>query len=292
MTEFSEIQKELLEQIAQAEDMVSARTLCSHFLQRTRSMSITYINPQNMEELLFALLSGAEGSAEQFRALSGGAYVEYSLLVIAGEPTDQETARQELCRRGDCWCVSYAGRLVCLNGHTTAGPEDGTLEMLLNRCRLCAGASRPFRRPSLLRLSYEQALDTLKKALVLGRTGKIALYDDYLMLHLFDCLRETVDLDNFSLPDIKKLREFDQRHSGELCRTLLCYLQHSKNVGSTARELNIHRNTVHYRINKCIDILSDLNFEDDYMTFLLLLSLHIAEYDDYRRKRAEAQAVV
>ena len=292
MAEFSEIQQELLEQIAQAEDVVSARALCTLFLQRTQSMPITDTSPKNMEELLLALLSGAEVSEEQFRALSGGAYVEYSLLVMAGTPADQEVARQELYRRGDCWCIPYAGRLVCLTGHTAAGPEGGTLEMILNRCHLCAGGSRPFRQSSLLRLSYEQALDTLKKALVLGRTGKIALYDDYLMLHLFDCLRETVDLDNFALPDIKRLREFDRQHSGELCSTLLCYLQHSKNVGSTAKELNIHRNTVHYRINKCIDILSDLNFEDDYMTFLLMLSLHIAEYDDYRQKRAEAQAVL
>ncbi|MDD6024286.1 MAG: helix-turn-helix domain-containing protein, partial [Oscillospiraceae bacterium] len=72
---------------------------------------------------------------------------------------------------------------------------------------------------------------------------------------------------------------------------LLCYLEHAKNVTNTARELNLHRNTVHYRINKCTEILKNLDFSNDYISFLLMLSLHIAEYDKYRNMQQHFKGV-
>ena len=123
---------------------------------------------------------------------------------------------------------------------------------------------------------------TLKIIRVLQRKRTISCYDDFLMIQLLSCIPEGVDLSDFCLPDMQLLQDYDKKHDAELCRTLLCYLEHAKNVTNTARELNLHRNTVHYRINKCTEILRNLDFSNDYITFLLMLSLHIAEYEKYR----------
>jgi DNA-binding PucR family transcriptional regulator len=111
------------------------------------------------------------------------------------------------------------------------------------------------------------------------------------MFRLLDGMRDDVDLTAFCLPEIQILQTYDSRHDAELCRTLLCYLEHAKNATHAAEVLHIHRNTVHYRINKCMELLPHLDFSNDYLTFLLMLSLYIAEYGWYRKTLDHARSL-
>jgi len=49
--------------------------------------------------------------------------------------------------------------------------------------------------------------------------------------------------------------------------------------------MHIHRNSVYYRINKCMELLPDIDFENGTMTFLVMLSLYIAQYVFYRENQ-------
>ena len=157
-----------------------------------------------------------------------------------------------------------------------------------DRYNICAGLSRPIHKLTELKDAYEEALSTLRTTQILRHNGAMAGYDDFLMLRLLDGLREDVNIKDFCLPDIQALQEYDKSHDSELCRTMLCYLEQGKNVTGTAKILNIHRNTVHYRINKCTEILKNIDFANDYIAFLLMLSLYIAEYEYYRSIRTQA----
>ena len=80
--------------------------------------------------------------------------------------------------------------------------------------------------------------------------------------------------------NIQELGDYDRLHHTELCATLQVYLEQTKSLVRTAEILFIHRNTVRYRINKCMELLgSDL--EDGNEIFALILSLRMLEY---RRK--------
>ncbi len=107
------------------------------------------------------------------------------------------------------------------------------------------------------------------------------------MIRLLDYLKDDVDFGNFQIEDVRTLQSYDKENQTELCATLLCYLENSKSTSRTASEMHIYRNSVYYRINKCMDLLPDIDFENGTMSFLVMLSLYIAQYDFYRSHRKD-----
>ena len=268
----------MLRELAQTEDLPEARRLCEAFLQKTAAEPRK--NPTTPEGLLSALLSGNDiPNAEQaFGKLTGRVFSSFSLLAA---DTD---AYLHVPLPLDCWQMRYGTCLVIVTA-SAGGPVDmEPLQELLRKQGLSAGASRPFDDLSGLRQAYSQASATLRTIRILGRSHTVGFYDDFLMIRLLELVPDDVSLSGFCLPDIQALQEYDKAHDSELCRTLLCYLEHARNASSAARALNVHRNTIHYRIGKCKEIMPGLDFQDDYITFLLMVSLHIAEYDFYRQR--------
>lgn len=298
MSELTTAQVKQLAQIAKADDLAEARRLCNDFLHATAAQVQTYQTPRKPEELLWHLLSaasGAEKDADQvFQQLCGRVYESYSLLVLDSDSDRIEPAATVVrgLEHPDAWCLEYKNRLVCLVA-SISGPANTTaLPQLLRKLNLSCGISRPFQSLAVLRSAYEEGITTLKTLRTLQRKQAMAYYDDFLMIRLLDCIREDVDLSTFCLPDIQALQEYDRQHDTELCRTLLCYLEYAKNAGNTASKLNVHRNTVHYRVNKCMEIMKGLDFSNAYMSFLLMLSLHIAEYGYYRSQKRQAEDIL
>ena len=66
----------------------------------------------------------------------------------------------------------------------------------------------------------------------------------------------------------------------ELLETLRVYLNCCHNAATAAKQMNVHRNTVDYRIERAC-LLSGLDLKDEETQFRLLLSYRI---DDYLRR--------
>ena len=66
-------------------------------------------------------------------------------------------------------------------------------------------------------------------------------------------------------------------HDTQLCITLQTYLERAKSLSKTADLLFIHRNTVRYRINRCMELMND-RLEDGNEIFAYILSLRTLEY--------------
>ena len=268
----------MLQELAQTEDLPEARRLCEVFLQKTAPAPRK--NLTTPEGLLSALLTGTDfPNAEQaFGKLTCRVFSSFSLLAA---DTD---ACLSVPLPPDCWQMRHGTCLVIVAA-SADGPVDlAPLAELLRKQGRSAGVSRPFDDLSGLRQAYSQALATLRTIRILGRSNTVGFYDDFLMIRLLELIPHDISLSGFCLPDIQALQEYDKAHDSELCRTLLCYLEHARNASSAARALNVHRNTIHYRIDKCKEIMPGLDFQNDYITFLLMVSLHIAEYDFYRQR--------
>ena len=120
------------------------------------------------------------------------------------------------------------------------------LTRLLRQWELVAGVSRRVDSLEQLREYHRQAQSTLELACRLQRKFLYCRYDD-------------------------------RTHNTELCATLQVYLEQTESLVHTAEILFIHRNTVRYRINKCMELLgSDL--EDGNEIFAFILSLRMLEY--------------
>lgn len=284
----------ILRKISETEDIGEARRLCGRFLKMTEAAISGLPASRGPEEFLLALLQGTyqepEAVEKLWQSISGRVCREYLAAVIAqAEPKDCSEVFRAF---PDAWVFTWMDRMVLVTGDPANSVNTTEFRALLQKHRLSAGLSRPFKSISSFPEAYEEAVSTLRFLRILRPGQSMACYDDFLMLRLLDSLRKDVDPDEFCLPDIRQLQSYDKTHGTELCRTLLCYLEHAKNVAGTAAELNIHRNTVHYRVNKSMELLKDLDFSNDYIAFLLLLSLYIIEYEEYRAKLARAQGIL
>ena len=298
MSNLTENQTRQLSAIAGAEDLMEARRLCDQFLRATVADIPLSREPQSPEDILAGLLEGTllpvETAPRRFEKFTGRIYKSYAVAVLSSDAGVHryDEALEQIKSMPDTWCMTYQNRLICVTASTKFSANYSEFHGVAKKQGLSGGISRPFENLATLRNAYQQAVATLKTLRILDRKCTIACYDDYLMIRLLDGMREDVDLGEFCMPDIQVLQDYDKKHDAELCRTLLCYLEHAKNVTGTARELNVHRNTVHYRINKCAEILNNLDFSNDYITFLLMLSLHIGEYEYYRQMRVKAQSTL
>ncbi len=79
-------------------------------------------------------------------------------------------------------------------------------------------------------------------------------------------------------PDAKLLLEYDRENETELFRTYLVYLLNDRNLVKSAKELNVHRNTLVYRIDKIHEMIST-DDEDNMQKMHLLASMLILQYD-------------
>ena len=126
-------------------------------------------------------------------------------------------------------------------------------EDFLRENRLFAGMS--FKETNILNIKsdYEQSLKALQLGLRLNRKGPLFLYQNFMAYHLLDQCR---DLSQFCHPGILKLKRYDEEKGSDYYHTLYLYLENNKNISITANQLYIHRNTLKYRIDKILEIIS------------------------------------
>ena len=78
-------------------------------------------------------------------------------------------------------------------------------------------------------------------------------------------------------PKMLRLRDYDRDNNAQMFPTLYYYLIYQKNANAVAAKMNIHRNTLFYRLARINEIASlDLNNEEE--VFQLLLAFKILEY--------------
>ena len=81
---------------------------------------------------------------------------------------------------------------------------------------------------------------------------------------------------NFYNDTIGKIIKYDQKYNTELWETSLAYIKSSGNIRETAKLVNLHENTVRYRINKVKEILGSKNSEYEFYEELSLgIKLHM-----------------
>ncbi len=86
-----------------------------------------------------------------------------------------------------------------------------------------------------------------------------------------------LNLMNYCHPSILALVRQDEEHGSELLETLFAYLQNSANTARTAQLLNIHKNTLLYRLGRIKEVLgNDLTSGEDL--FLYHLSIRVLIY--------------
>lgn len=139
---------------------------------------------------------------------------------------------------------------------------------------VAAGISRAASGLSVLRDAYREAKDAIGIAYQLGEQEATTFYGDLKLYQLLLALKERnlPQLQQFHVDALGPLVEHDRSKRSELVRTLAGFFAANGNLARAAQELDVHRNTLVYRLDRIAD-LTKLDLDDADNRLILHLAL-------------------
>lgn len=108
----------------------------------------------------------------------------------------------------------------------------------------------------------EQVDALLKLTRTCSITEPVLYYEKYRDLVVIDIVASHFNVKNLLHPTIQKIKDYDQKYHSDLLVTLQVYCYLFQNKKKTTEVLNIHRNTLYYRLDK-IEEIGEFSFEND-----------------------------
>lgn len=141
---------------------------------------------------------------------------------------------------------------------------------------VAAGLSSPAAGLVALREGYREARDAISIAQELGNRESTTFYGDLKLYQLLLAVkdRNLDQLRRFYHDTLGALAEHDERKGGELSRTLGAFFEANGNLAKAAASLDVHRNTLVYRLERISD-LTGLDLDDADNRLVLHLALKV-----------------
>lgn len=269
-------------------------------IELAKSRAIAFAVEQARGDWVQMWLSGtpADDDLMSTRAQQAGFDPETTYVVVVFRATTEHGAslplealiplvRDDMVRRQVAGAVGqYVDVIVALYPLDNATPTarvrqivDDVRSQLATRSPsglVASGISRPASGLSALREAYREAKDAVSIANELGDREQTTFYGDLKLFQLLLALKER-NLDQmrrFYVETLGPLVEHDERKQGDLIRTLSGFFEANGNLAKAATDLNVHRNTLVYRLER-ISELTGLNLEDPENRLILHLALKI-----------------
>lgn len=189
----------------------------------------------------------------------------------------------------------YEGQLVLLLSRSEGRDlEPGATEALGRVAHLNGlecGISNPFGDLVEIRRFWGQARHAIRYGMRLSYAlddHSVYRYRDFAYVHLLDVGNRSMSLLDLCDPGLLVLLRHDERHGGDLTETLFEYLQSAQSSTRAARLLDLHKNTLLYRLNHIRKILGcDLTSGEDI--FRLQLSFRVLMHLGLFRSRLQVE---
>jgi PucR family transcriptional regulator, proline-responsive transcriptional activator len=278
--------------------------LLSSFIKAllARERYIISPNEKSVDNFCIKILDGAkydEKTICERLALLGYVRKPFYYVLALNAPEEDGSGRDKLLQVLESLrqlpylrCFSYDLNIVCLYScdHEIISWSDDApgLFGLFQRLNLTAGTSQRFSLLSQFRDHFKQAVCALELGILLQRKERFYIYDS---LSFYNMVHQLPDHSArlFCHQKILDLAAHDAKHKTNLCQMLQVYLQTMNSQSKTAEIMSVHRNTVHSRIRKCMELLqSDLEDGDEIFTYVL--SLRILEHEHMLRQAQEGAA--
>jgi sugar diacid utilization regulator len=145
---------------------------------------------------------------------------------------------------------------------------------LFNSWSLTVGIGGTCREPTEIAACYAQARRAVEAARRFGQRGQVVAFEDLGLYRLLFQVANPAELDAFVEQVLGDLIAYDDRHQAGLVPTLAAFLSNNTSPQATARELNLHVNTVSYRLQR-IRTISGLNLDQAEDRLLAQVALKI-----------------
>jgi len=172
--------------------------------------------------------------------------------------------------------VMYQDRIVMLfQCHKLEEIDWEKYEPFFKKYYIRCGVSNPFMRIEDIHNAYEEAQSALRTSVFFSPQSHIYRY--FPLFYIFDIVNQNKNLMSFIHPAIFKLLNYDALYRTKLFSNLTVLVFSDCDIQRTAKFLRVHKNTIHYRINK-IEEISGYSLKDNNLVFSFKLSIFILYY--------------
>lgn len=126
---------------------------------------------------------------------------------------------------------------------------------------------------------YEQALFVMEHVLYVSPDRNLCYYRESIIQHMLFLCSQSVYLKELCHPKILMLQAYDLQFNTQYLDTLLTYMECLFNIAECARRLNLHYNTIKYRL-EIIQTICKINYDDINEVTELLISRKIIKKDN------------
>ena len=141
--------------------------------------------------------------------------------------------------------------------------EEKKLLALFQQGVVHMGISSPCTDIMALKDAYRQSKQLYNISTRMRIEKELMYFSSYNFYVMLSRLNEK-ELMQYAHPALKRLRDYDQAHNGELYRTLQTFIDCQSHMAKTSESLSIHRNSLSYRISKILDLTGiDLESRDE-----------------------------
>ena len=178
-------------------------------------------------------------------------------------------------------CIIYLNSIVALvirdKPNLLSESFSTSLMNYLESTGMVCGISHCFKNIAEMNVYYKQAKEAIRLGRKLSLENRIFNYSYMSFFHIAGIVEQTEELRAFCNPKLFEILEYDETYKTKFAQTAYEYLRLDKNSNRTAERLDIHRNSVDYRIKR-IEELFGFEFTDSEFSFSLYFSYKILEY--------------
>lgn len=155
--------------------------------------------------------------------------------------------------------------------------ERDKLKHLCEELEIYCGLSNAFESIIDLKDYYKQALRSIELGICIDDRPGLFIYEKYYMSHIKNIFLQKESAEIFCHPKIKRLKSYDLKYNTKFCHTIYMYLLHERNIAVTAESLNLHRNTLTYRLKKIRNLIDIDSIDYSERQYLILSCLLLFE---------------
>lgn len=156
----------------------------------------------------------------------------------------------------------------------------------LEKYGLTASLSRAFGELPDIYEYYMQTLYALEYGSIIHPEHPFYYYEDYT---LYRCLDDSDAARRLCHPCIRRLQEYDAEHRTDYTQTLYAYITQLRSIRDAAAVMNIHYNTMKYRLGRLLGLI-DISVEEPGTFALLYLSFKALELEGIIFKGEQSHA--
>lgn len=150
-------------------------------------------------------------------------------------------------------------------------------DSVLNHTSVRVGISSAFSSMSRVKECYKQTIAAIRMGRTLHPEKNVFAYNQYRVDDMLAHLSPDVDYSMYLYPPLVALIEEDQRKGTHLAYTLYEYLKDSEHPLDVCKRLNIHKNTLYFRLNKAKESMHH-DFKYGEVALQIMLSFKLLEH--------------